>query len=81
MIRTSSNQIAVEAYRVDREDENTGRVSGSKINLRLCHCDTGRLWTVWFRDGEPILTDGCGRPHPKLVLAAARAAWMNGVGA
>lgn len=72
MIRTTSQQIEVEISRVDRD---AGYVSGGKRNKRL-----GGGWlpfNVWFRNDEPVLVDGMGRPHPKLVLAAASAAWRN----
>ena len=73
MIATRSNQIEVGICSVNRTLE---YVSGWKRNVRL----GGRLgapFSVYFRDGEPVTVDGAGRPHPKLVLAAASAAWRN----
>jgi hypothetical protein len=72
ILRTTSNQIEVEVYEVNREH---GFVGGSKVNKQRHGCDS--LFSVYFRNDEPVLVDGTGRPHPKLVLAAASAAWRN----
>lgn len=72
ILRTSSNQIEVEVFQVNRE---YGFVGGSKVNKQ--RGGTVSLFSVYFRDGEPVRVDGIGRPHPKLVLAAASAAWRN----
>jgi hypothetical protein len=72
-IQTRSQQIEVTITSVNRDLE---AVNGWKRNVRL----GGRLgvpFSVYFRDGEPVRVDGAGRPHPKLVLAAAQAAWRN----
>jgi hypothetical protein len=71
MIRTGSQQIEVTISSVNRE---IGAVNGTKANKRL---GGWAPFSVYFRDGEPVRVDGAGRPHPKLVLAAAQAAWRN----
>ncbi len=71
MIKTSSNQIEVTITRVDSD---LSSVSGIKINKRLGDMS---MFSVYFRDGEPVKVDGSGRPHAKLILAAASAAWRN----
>jgi hypothetical protein len=77
IIQTSSNQIEVTIMSVDRE---LNRVIGWKRNLQRATCvqrNQGLPFSVFFRNDEPVLVDGIGRPHPKLVLAAASAAWRN----
>jgi hypothetical protein len=73
IIQTRSQQIEVGITSVDRE---LGAVNGWKRNARLGQ-RLGLPFAVYFRDGEPVRVDGMGRPHPKLVLAAAQAAWRN----
>lgn len=75
MIRTSSNQIEVTITSVDRDAR---RINGCKVNKQMRGFAAGAPFSVYFKqDGEPHLNDGIGRPHPKLVIAAARAAWNN----
>lgn len=71
MIKTSSTQIEVEIYSINRDLE---CVDGEKFNKQR---GARSMFSVYFRDGEPVKTDGTGAPHPKLVLAAASAAWRN----
>ena len=71
ILRTSSNQIEVEIYRINRE---LGYVSGASSNKQR---PSAGPFSVYFRNGEPVRVNGMGRPHPKLVLAAASAAWRN----
>ena len=71
MLRTGSNQLDVEITSVNRE---LGSVSGVKRNKQLGTCT---FFSVYFRQDEPVKIDGAYRPHPKLVLAAASAAWRN----
>jgi DUF917 family protein len=78
IIQTRSNQIEVTIMCVDRELD---RVIGFKRNLQRVPCALmggkhGTPFAVSFRNGEPVV-DGMGRPHPKLVLAAASAAFRN----
>ena len=75
ILSTSNTQIRVNVFTITRGNEKTGCVSGWKENLLRAQCSTG--WSVYFRNGEPVPFDGANRPHPKLVMAAARAAWMN----
>jgi hypothetical protein len=72
MVKTRSNQLEVEIFDVNTQH---GYVSGYKRNLQ--RLGTGGLFSVYFRDDEPVRVDGAGRPHPRLVLAAASAAWRN----
>jgi hypothetical protein len=72
MVKTRSTQLEVEILGVNIQ---YGYVSGYKRNLLLG--DPVRLFSVYFRDDVPVRVDGAGRPHPKLVLAAATAAWRN----
>ena len=75
MIHTSSNQIEVSIGGINRD---LAYVSGWKRNVRMGGPTRhGTPFSVYFRDGEPVKIDGAGRPHPKLVLAAASAAWRN----
>ena len=75
IIQTSSNQIEVTITSINRE---IGCVSGWKRNKRIGGITRhGAPFSVRFANGEPVKTDGIGRPHPKLVLAAASAAWLN----
>jgi len=71
-IRTSSQQIEVEITSVNRD---LGCVNGAKRNKQ--RGGGWSLFSVHFRNDEPATVDGMGRPHPKLVLAAASAAWRN----
>ena len=77
IMQTRSNQIEVTIMSVDRELD---RVIGFKRNLQRATCvmrNGLQPFSVFFRNGEPVLNDGIGRPHPKLVLAAASAAFRN----
>ena len=77
IIQTRSNQIEVTIMSVDRELD---RVIGFKRNLQRATCvmrNGLQPFSVFFRNGEPVRVDGASRPHPKLVLAAATAAWLN----
>jgi DUF917 family protein len=77
IIQTRSNQIEVTIMSVDRELD---RVIGFKRNLQRATCvqrNGFQPFAVSFRNGEPVVVDGMGRPHPKLVLAAASAAFRN----
>ena len=72
MIQTRSQQIEVTVTRIDRALEFVG---GCKRNVQI---GGGYIpFSVFFRDDEPVKIDGAGRLHPKLVLAAASAAWRN----
>lgn len=71
MIKTSSSQIEVTISGVNAS---LGCVNGFKFNKQR---GTMSLFSVYFRDGEPVRVDGTNVPHPKLVLAAASAAWRN----
>lgn len=71
MITTSSNQIEVTITSVSAA---LSCVSGVKINKQRGNTS---LFSVYFRNDEPVRVDGNGAPHPKLVLAAASAAWRN----
>jgi hypothetical protein len=71
MIKTSSTQIEVTVTSINQALE---CVNGVKINKQRGGM---AMFSVYFRDGEPVKVDGRGRPHPKLVLAAASAAWRN----
>ena len=76
LISTSSSQIQVEIIGVKmRDTSGEGYVSGWKVNKRLSQ--SSGPFSVYFRNNEPVPVDGIGRPHPKLVMAAARAAWNN----
>ena len=73
MFTTRSQQIEVTITGVNRT---TDCVVGWKRNLQR----SSRMSTpfsVYFNDGEPSKIDGAGVKHPKLVLAAASAAWRN----
>jgi hypothetical protein len=79
IIQTRSNQIEVTIMSVDRKLD---RVIGFKRNLQRATCALmggkhGTPFAVSFRNGEPVVVDCMGRPHPKLVLAAASAAFRN----
>lgn len=77
IIQTRSNQIEVTITSVDRE---LSRVYGVKRNLQRATCvmrNGLQPFAVVFRNDEPVREDGASRPHPKLVLAAASAAWFN----
>ena len=73
MLSTRSQQIEVTITGVNRD---LAYVSGWKRNVQMGD-RLGAPFSVFFRDGEPVRVDGAGRPHPKLVLAAASAAWRN----
>jgi hypothetical protein len=73
LLETSSNQLKISVFQVDRDREFVG---GWKINKQRGD-RLGVPFSVYFRDNEPVLIDGAGVPHPKLVIAAARAAWQN----
>lgn len=72
ILATSSSQLDVIVTKVDRS---MMWVSGYKVNKLRSTCDA--LFTVHFRGDEAVRTDGLGRPHPRLVLIAAIAAWRN----
>ena len=74
IVHTRSAQIEVAITGVDRD---LGLAHGWKRNFRMGD-RFGLPFAVYFRNDEPVKVDGIGRPHPKLVLAAASAAWRNG---
>jgi hypothetical protein len=77
LIQTRSNQIEVTIMSVDRD---LCRVVGFKRNLQRAACvmrNGLQPFSVSFHNGEPVRVDCASRPHPKLVLAAATAAWLN----
>lgn len=70
---TSSSQLEVIITSVDRS---MAWVTGYKRNKLRSSCNA--LFTVHFTpDNDAVGTDGMGRPHPRLVLIAATAAWRN----
>jgi hypothetical protein len=71
MIKTSSTQIEVTITSVNQALK---CVNGVKVNKQRGGM---AMFSVHFRNNEPVKVDGMGRPHPKLVLAAASAAWRN----
>jgi hypothetical protein len=72
LLATSSNQIEVHVTRIDRT---LGFVGGWKNNKQ--RPTSSPLFSVYFRNDQPVLVDGTGAPHPKLVVRAATAAWRN----
>lgn len=71
LFQTSSTQIEVTITSVNR---NRGFVAGWKTNKQRGGTSP---FSVYFRNDEPVKFDGANVAHPKLVLAAASAAWRN----
>ncbi len=77
ILTTHSTQIEVNITAIHRFADGTAVINGWKRNKHL-DAGLGAPFGVYVsRDGELSKVNGLGRPHPKLVMAAASAAFLN----